>query len=740
MALSVNTNVSSLIAQYQLNKTDNSLQASIQRLSSGLRINTAADDASGYAISNRMSSIISGLSTSIRNANDGISYSQTVTGALGSLSDNFQRMRELAIQSLNGDYSNADKTLLEQEYNQLLAENVRIQATTLFNGKSVFDNSGATIQVGYQNNYQSRISLSRIDLTNATAVSLTRITETPTTTEAYDLGIVINAAQSTTDGSGNSTATYETVRDATLQAISSADKITTSQKSELTTIVSNLYTTEKSINAGVTTYANDLNRLMGASISGAAFVPTSPVNASISAGTLSAINSIPSNSSSISNVLTSAASAGSVSAAKTIIDGIQNNPYLSTAGKTDISNAITALYNQYQYSGNVSSFVNDAQNVLLGSNSSTPGPFTFLDGLSAANRLIEQANSWSTNTTPNTMQYVMSDSSNNTKSLLQTALVNSISASSLSTTIKTSLTTAIGTLYNFSNTVSMSLAEFKTNLQNLFEDGTTSRYGSNVTLGSSGIAAINSTPSSTPSTVIGNVINSATATYSAIYGAASTQINNLASAGIISSSVQSNLNTAITTLYNQSNYPSGANTTVPQFRVDLNKLVGTGATGSVGPFSTTTSYQVTGGTNTQLRNVPIGVTASQNGTTAINTLDAALSEINKASAQQGAYQNRLTAIIGDLKTFSLSQSAAQSRIQDVDFAKETSQLAKNLILQNTGSAMLAQANSTPQSVITLLNSNVPSDSIAANSLLPELSPSNNLGSSGNLMSNSMQLN
>jgi flagellin len=214
----------------------------------------------------------------------------------------------------------------------------------------------------------------------------------------------------------------------------------------------------------------------------------------------------------------------------------------------------------------------------------------------------------------------------------------------------------------------------------------------------------------------------------------------LASAGIISSSVQSNLNTAITTLYNQSNYPSGANTTVPQFTADLNKLVGIGATGSVGPFSTSTSYQVTGGTNSQLRVIPIGVTSTQNATVAVNTLDAALTEINKASAQQGAYQNRLTAIIGDLKTFSLSQSAAQSRIQDVDFAKETSQLAKNLILQNTGSAMLAQANSTPKSVITLLSSNVPSDSIAANSLLPELSPSNNLGGSGNLMSNSMQLN
>jgi flagellin len=172
----------------------------------------------------------------------------------------------------------------------------------------------------------------------------------------------------------------------------------------------------------------------------------------------------------------------------------------------------------------------------------------------------------------------------------------------------------------------------------------------------------------------------------------------------------------------------------------MQQLIGIGATGSVTLLSTSTSFQVTGGTFSQLIRVPVGVTSSQNGTSAINTLDAALSEINKASAQQGAYQNRLTAIIGDLKTFSLSQSAAQSRIQDVDFAKETSQLAKNLILQNTGSAMLAQANSTPQSVITLLNSNVPSDSIAANSLLPELSTSNNLGSSGNLMSNSMQLN
>jgi len=734
MALSVNTNVSSLLAQYQLNKTDNSLQASIQKLSSGLRINSAADDASGYAISNRMSSIISGLSTSVRNANDGISYSQTVTGALGSLSDNLQRMRELAVQSLNGNYSNADKNLLEQEYNQLLAENLRIQATTSFNNKAVFNTTGTSIQVGYRNNFQDRISLNSLALTNTTAVSTTRLTETPTTTEAYDLGLVITAAKNTTNGFGEPSATYESVRDATLSALASADKINTSQKSELSAIVSALYTTEKSINAGVATYANDLNRLMGASISGAAFVPTSPTTASISGTSLTAINTIPSISGSISNVLTSAQSAGSLSAAKTIIDRIQNNPYLSAAGKTDISNAITALYNQYQYSGNVSSFVNDAQNVLLGSNSSTPGPFTFLDGLSGANRLIEQANSWYTDTTPNTFQDVMSDTSYNTKSLLQTAIVNSISASSLSSTIKTSLTTAIGTLYNFSNTVSMSLTNYRTNLQNLIDNGTTSSSGSNVTLGSSGIATINSTPSSPPKTIIGNAINSATASFAGIYSAASTQINNLASSGIISTSVQSNLNAGLTNLYNIS---LASNTTIPQYIADMQQLIGIGATGSVTLLSTSTSFQVTGGTYSQLIKVPVGVTSSQNGTTAVNTIDSALNEINRASAQQGAFQNRLSAVINDLKTFSLSQESARSRIQDVDFAQETTNLAKNLILSDTGSAMLAQANSTPQAVISLLQSGVPSDSIAGNSLLPDLSPSGYLGGSGNLISNSM---
>ena len=331
----------------------------------------------------------------------------------------------------------------------------------------------------------------------------------------------------------------------------------------------------------------------------------------------------------------------------------------------------------------------------------------------------------------------MSNGANNTISTLQTALVNSINSSSLNSSTKTAITSAINIFSGLANAINLSFSSYKTFLQDLINSGSTST-GSTVTLGAAGIAAINATPSTLPSTLIANAITGASSTYSSVYSAATAVVNNLASSGIISSSIQSNLNTAITNLYNQS---SSANTLVSQFKADLNTLVGSGtgsgAIGSIGPFTTTDTYKTTGGTFTQLKNIPTGVTSWVNATDAVNKLDAAIQEISKASAQQGAFQNRLTAIIDDLQTFSLSQTSAQSRIRDVDFAKETTRLAKNQILETSGSAMLAQANSTPQSVIALLQTNVPSDTIQGNSLLPDLT--NSVGPQSNLMNSSMNM-
>ena len=142
MASFINTNMVSLNTQNNLTKSQGALATSIQRLSSGMRVNSAKDDAAGMAIANGMQSTIKGQTVAIRNANDAISFSQTAEGALGKINDNLQRMRELAVQSANATNSTDDRTSLNTEFTQLQAEITRVQTATKFNGTNVL--AGAT--------------------------------------------------------------------------------------------------------------------------------------------------------------------------------------------------------------------------------------------------------------------------------------------------------------------------------------------------------------------------------------------------------------------------------------------------------------------------------------------------------------------------------------------------------------------------------------------------------------------
>ncbi len=150
MALVINTNVMSLNAQRNLTTSGNQLAQSLQRLSSGLRINSAKDDAAGLAISERMTTQINGLNQAARNANDGISLAQTTESALQEVTNNLQRIRELAVQSANATNSDSDRVALNQEVGQRIAEINRIATQTSFNGRKVLDGSfgSATFQVG----------------------------------------------------------------------------------------------------------------------------------------------------------------------------------------------------------------------------------------------------------------------------------------------------------------------------------------------------------------------------------------------------------------------------------------------------------------------------------------------------------------------------------------------------------------------------------------------------------------
>ena len=153
MAQTINTNIPSLNAQRSLNMSKASLSTSMERLSSGLRVNSSRDDAAGLAIADRMNAQIRGINVAIRNANDGISLAQTAEGALSTITDALQRMRELAVQSLNGTNSASDRINLDAEYQQLSAEIQRIADQTKFNGVAIVG-AGAgtqTFQVGANN-------------------------------------------------------------------------------------------------------------------------------------------------------------------------------------------------------------------------------------------------------------------------------------------------------------------------------------------------------------------------------------------------------------------------------------------------------------------------------------------------------------------------------------------------------------------------------------------------------------
>lgn len=168
----INTNVMSLNTQRTLSRNQAGMQVSLERLSSGLRINRAKDDAAGLAISERFTSQIRGIEQGIRNANDGISLVQTAEGALQEIENSLQRMRELAVQSANGTNTNGDRGSINDEYKALAAEIDRISQVTEFNNQNLLGtDTGVALQVGWENGANNVITINLINVSAADATS-----------------------------------------------------------------------------------------------------------------------------------------------------------------------------------------------------------------------------------------------------------------------------------------------------------------------------------------------------------------------------------------------------------------------------------------------------------------------------------------------------------------------------------------------------------------------------------------
>jgi flagellin len=171
--MTINTNIVSLNAQRNLNKSQSSLAVSMQRLSSGMRVNSAKDDAAGLAIAERMNAQVKGMNVAARNANDGISLAQTAEGALGAVGDALQRMRELAVQARNSTNSDSDKDSLDKEFGELAKEIQRVLGGTTFNGKAILGAQAATLtfQVGANTTSDDSISIATTDMTTLASIT-----------------------------------------------------------------------------------------------------------------------------------------------------------------------------------------------------------------------------------------------------------------------------------------------------------------------------------------------------------------------------------------------------------------------------------------------------------------------------------------------------------------------------------------------------------------------------------------
>jgi flagellin len=685
MALVINTNVMSLNAQRNLTTSGNQLATSLQRLSSGLRINSAKDDAAGLAISQRMTTQINGLDQASRNANDGISLAQTTESALQEVTNNLQRIRELSVQSANATNSTSDRAALDQEVQQRIAEINRIATQTSFNGRKVLDGSfgNAVFQVGA--NAGETISVGLSANMKASAVGQIAKTQSGDLSSLFTTGVTLTAGQLTVGGQ-NVTGTFNS-------------------SAALATAINALGVT------GLT-----------AAASGNEVSFTNSTNASIAiAGSANPLG------------VTSVAAASTSGAGVTLASGDltvggQNviGTFTNVAGLVSAINALGVSGLTASASGSEIAFSNSSGSAIaIGGTNNIIGPTSVAAATPGA---PASAATYTSNTLTASTDYTAGGSKTFTVTLGGNTDTVTLNTDHTGDTDLTSLATEInGQLSTSGVTATDDGSGHLVFTQNVAGAGTIAIGGADATYITTNGVSVNgqATGSSTPGTATSTGVNTA------VTNAGTTTNGTATSTGLAAQLVAGNLTVASGDL----TVKIGASGTA----VDLagsykdgqaladavNSLVG----GAYASFDTT-SHKLTLASNDDitLAGSKYGTGTGNFGfasasatvasdTSSLNTanvkdvasandtmlrVDSALTSVSTLRSTLGAIQNRFQSTINSLQAVSENLSASRSRIQDTDFASETAALTRAQILQQAGTAMVAQANSAPQNVLSLL--------------------------------------
>jgi flagellin len=722
----INTNISSLNAQRNLNSSQSALATSLQRLSSGLRINSAKDDAAGLAISDRMTSQIRGLNQAARNANDGVSLAQTAEGGLAEVANNLQRIRELAVQSANSTNTSSDRTSLNAEVTQLLAEIQRVSTTSQFNGQNILDGTftAAQFQVGANANQTITASVGNAQ---TTAIGSYQITSGGTAVSGNALiagALTLNGIDVGSSTSGSAEAIAASINSATIRTGVTASALTTVSSS---TAAANALLANQSLQSGDLV----INGVSIGAVAGSSNVATQGANVAAAINAVSNATGVSAVANSGTGQLTLTSSTG-----KTI--DITTNASVTADGATRVENATgLELADATKVKAvNTLTFGGTTDGVRqVGTHTAT--------ATAAAGQTITIAGKTFTYVAAITDQasQILVDNGSITLQGVQVAAAidAAISDGTLKNVTRTSTAVGVTTLTAKANVISTSIADgilsasASVAAAGAFAQTTTGvgiAVGDTVKVG--GVTYEFTLPTATGAATSGNVqvklgtggtaatdddiltatnfadalsaqfaAGNSTVQFTSRASGAVTMTNNLyGSTGVVAAPTE----------------PVAAGTAgtveIASVTAGVSGVYTASSTKGTLTLNSATSFSI-GGTSTSdagLSGASVGLSAINvvdistvaGANNAISLIDGALSQVATIRGSMGALQNRFSSVVSSLTASSENLSAARSRIQDADFAAETAALTRNQILQQAGIAMLSQANALPNQVLTLL--------------------------------------
>ena len=711
----INTNVKALSAQASMSNVNKSMETAMERLSTGIRINSAKDDAAGLAIAIRMTADIRGTAVAIRNSNDGISLAQTAEGGLGQINDILQRMRELAVQSSNSTSAPDNRQASQLEISQLKQEIDTIANRTNFNGIKLLDGSAAklNIQTGVNSGDSMVMNVGAARTQDIGIGARSSLTATGHSGAAAGLAKQINAGDLIINGVsvGSSDAASDSLStgDKSSSAISKVAAINAvSAASGVTATVG-----RTTVNGSVMTATTGVGKVTINGVQTAAITTTADAGVSRT-NVVNAINLISAQSgvravdtgdlnkgvqliADDGRNITLAFSETSATFAATStglgLAGVHTGAYqlTSTSGSPIVltSSSSGTIANAGLVSGTFTANVSTVTSVARTPGLTTAAPAASNTGVLLAGTMringiaIDAAVSAS-----DTASDVTATSSTKAASAIAIAAAINAKTSLTGVTAKAEATTIVGTSFTAAATAK-TLRLNGVDITLAATDVTVGLISTaiNAKSGQTGVVASDNGRGMTLTAADGRNIS-----ISLVYGASGETAANI---GLLAANVFGHSDTAAA---------ASAVTTYGGVTLnsDLAFNIEGGSDGNVAFEKLGFKTGTVGGSNNGIKISNIDLSTQTGAQQAITALDAAMKMVSLNQAQLGAYQNRLESAIANLTESSTNMNASRSRVLDTDYARESTNLAKSQIITQAATAMLAQANQSAQSVLALL--------------------------------------